>query len=331
MAVAFEANQSSRPALRLVEADTVPLPELDTTVEDWYFDERRPEKTHRGTLYTDAVTMSDGHTYPVVIGKPNKPITETPIVFTTAWFTSTHGHNRHVLLRFMEAGFSGVLIGSEGVHRFSDEKQISARQRAKALGSIALSASAHSMHEILNEADARDIDAEGVILLGESRGAMVGMGFLAYAPLYRRIVSRADLSAPCFPEKLDICHIPELAQQIVSEPRAALKFFGSISLSRMVHYPSTVDLHPQSLAFQLATAPALFGGEAGALARHIPIDQQLHITTFKGDFASMPAAWDDIFAQHLYYSRDEVEGAHVSIANVHTLKALESRVRAHIL
>ncbi len=302
----------------------------DVVIKRWQPDSKRVNDGVRGTIYTDVVTMTDGHSYPVVMGLPRERQIDLPVVFTTAWFTSTHGHNRHTLMRFMEQGIPAILIGSEGTHRHNRLPRL--RSCANTLGTIALSRSAHAMHAILDEVPAsRGIDTTQVMLLGESRGAMVGMGFLAYAARYRRGVTYADLTAPCFPKKLELSDLPDMTRQVIEEPRQALRYLGAFSVGRLLYYPSTFDLHPQALAHHVATAPALFSGEAGDMARLIPHHQRLHITTFLGDFASMPHVWDEIFADYPHFVHTSQEGAHLSIVDDDTLQAIQRRIMAGLV
>jgi hypothetical protein len=294
-------------------------------VEDWRENTHPPKQYPRGTIHSHAVTMNDGHTYPVIYGESRQPVSDIPVVFTTAWWTHTHGYNRHVLLRLMEHGFNGVLIGSEGTTH--EPTNLSAL--ARNLGSISLARSAQNMHGILDSVpDMHDQQTNRASLIGASRGAMVGMGVMHQALLdkHGRRIVRADLVAPCFPKKFDICDVPELVGQVLTEPQHVFSFLGKISIGTLVHYPSTIDPHPKSIAHHLATTSALFGGEAGELARGINRNQLLHITTFKGDFASMPRRWDEIFADYPNYTHDIHNGAHLSIANSKTMIALEQRM-----
>ena len=311
----------------------VPLNPLDAElwaadaayVEDWRTDTHQPKQYPRGVIHSNAITMNDGHTYPVIYGEARTPVTDQPVVFTTAWWTHTHGYNRHVLLRLMDHGFNGILIGSECTTHEPDDLSAIIRN----LGSISLSRSAQNMHGILDEfRSIYDQQTKDIAVIGASRAAMIAMGLMhqALTSKHDRTVTRADLVAPCFPKKLELTDIPELIGQIITEPQSIVQFLTKISLGTIIHYPSTIDLHPKSIAHHLATTATLFGGEAGELARGVAPRQYLHLTTFKGDFASMPRRWDDIFDGNPNYTHDERKGAHLSIANSRTITALERRM-----
>ncbi len=285
-------------------------------VTRWHRNDRVAESTAYGNVYRDVAETDDGQIYPVVIGKTADRRSDITIGQTTAWWTHTDGHNFHDLLRYMAHGRDVVLVGSEGTNHGSYRGELG--KMMQCLGDISLTRSARNFHAVMDAVTyARPVQTRRMYLTGKSRGSMVGMGVLNRSVMLQhdRTFVGADLKAPCFPVKFDFEHVPELAKQIVSEPQHLAAWIAKLTLKHLVHYPSTLDIQWQSILFQLATGPALFSGEAGELARDIDYDQKIDLTTYQGDFASMPAYWDEIFAQHRNYRHRHHPGAHLSLAS----------------
>lgn len=301
-----------------------------TAVQEYIPDISLPDYHSAGTLHSDAVIMKDSTAYAVLRAVANEPITDITIGLTPAWWTSTRGHNRHTIEHFMRLGVSGMAIGIEGSYRNPDKVPLTAHMQS--LQDHSLLRTAHHMHKILDtvqsEGDKLHIKTHDMILLGESRGAMVGKGVLALADLYDRNIPYADLTAPCFPQKFSISKTPELMKQIIQEPLEFAKLVGSISLRNMVHYPASLDVHPKAILNNMLLGPNLFSGESGELASLIPKEQNMHITTFHDDFASMPHVWEDIYADHKNVRIQRIEGAHLTIAHSKTLEHIDKRIFA---
>ncbi len=305
------------------------LKEYSTYVLDYRRNAEQRDQ-HHGAIYSDVATVSDGQQYQVVTALPDRPIIEAPIAMTTAWFTSTRGHNRHTAQHLMRLGFPVVLVGPEGGHR--EQKLFNPLQHVSRLKDIDLGYSAHNMHNVLDvvpdtlPSAAYRVASSHALLLGESRGAMVGQGVLAQAAAHERTIVYADLTAPCFPVHLQSHHGRRLMEQVIHEPVEIAKLAGRIALNPLIYYPATVDPHPQALAYNIAIGKGLFSGEAGALANHIPLEQQMHITTFHDDFASMPHKWKEIFHNHANVRIKTIDGSHLTIGHPTTLAYIENRL-----
>jgi hypothetical protein len=230
----------------------------------------------------------------------------------------------------MRLGVSGIAIGIEGSYR--NPSRVPLNFHIQSLQDHSMLRTAHHIHKILNtvqsESDKLHIKTHDMILLGESRGAMVGKGVLALADLYDRNIPYADLTAPCFPQKFLISKTPDLMKQIIQEPLEFAKLVGSISLRNMVHYPASLDIHPKAILNNILAGPSLFSGETGELASLIPIEQNMHITTFHDDFASMPHVWEEIYSEHENVRIQRIEGAHLTIAHSKTLEHIDKRIFA---
>ncbi len=304
-------------------------PVLDVPMDivlDYKTDIVRPETHSHYTVRTDGATMSDGHSYAVVKGIPKHPITPLTIGFTSAWWTSSRGHNRRTLEHFTRLGIPTILIGAEGSYRPSGPNGIPLPKEP-----ISLTRSAHSFHEILNIiASSEDLSTQtstrDMVILGESRGAMIAKGIIAIANGYGRNVVYADVTAPCFPEAFQPKDILKLMKQLYGERNALATLAGNLTLRRLVHYPATLDLHPEAVSANIHTFGPLFSGEAGELAKAIDSDFPMHITTFSDDFASMPKRWARIYANHPNVRIKQIDGAHLTIAHPRTLEHIEGRL-----
>lgn len=156
------------------------------------------------------------------------------------------------------------------------------------------------------------------MLIGESRGAMVGMGVLALDKVFNQDVRFADLTAPCFPRKFKLSDVLLLSSQIIREPISTAQLARKLTSKRLIHYPGTVDLNPYSVAHQLAMTLAIFSGEAGEMAKLIDDDKICHITSFQSDKASMLNHWRGIFKNHANVRITPLPGSHLTLADPET-------------
>jgi len=282
------------------------------------------ERTKVGDLERYGFTTINGYSYDAVVGLPSKQTTDIPVLSTGAWFTSSHGHNEHAMLHMMRSGSPVIFVGAEGSHHphtfIKPKTNISMAGSAAATLNFAKEAS--NQHSSV-------IDSVKRMLIGESRGAMVGMGIIAIDQLFGQEVVFADLTAPCFPRRFipeDILRIPgHLPNLPISIGRLAMR----LGIKRLVHYPATIDPHPYAMAHQIAIGPALLSGEAGDLARLITPEKIIHITCFDHDFASMKSEWQKIFANHPNVRITPLKGSHLTIADPETLAYIEARKQAY--
>lgn len=290
----------------------------------------QPVRHASGTVFTDGVVMDDGFSYATVVGIPHDAATDLVIGLTSAWWTSSRGHNRRTVEHFMRLGIPTVFVGAEGSYRPSKAElphEIDAAEHK-----ISLARSAHNTHvafdAVSNQGLNRVVDTSNMILLGESRGAMVGKGILWLADQHERNIVYGDLTAPCFPEKFELHTIKDLLKQAYGERAALATLASTLTFKRLIHYPATIDLHPESVCANLATWWPLFSGDAGIMGRNVPAMQALHVTTFKDDLVSMPNVWREIYANHPLVRIKEIDGAHLTIAHPKTMEHLERRIFA---
>ena len=274
------------------------------------------ESTREGRIHRQGFTTRAGHSYAALVCMPNDPRTDIPTIATTAWFTSTEGHNEHTARVFMRHGNPVVMVGAEG----------SEHTKSSPFG-ITLARSAAAVLQFAREAAYKtEIDCSRRYLIGESRGAMVGMGIIALAETFDQEVLFADLTAPCFPRRFHAARdILTLAKHVSREPRTVIDLAGKLPIKLLFHYPATVDPNPGAFVHQLAIGTALFSGEAGELARAIPREQPMHVTTYDDDAASMHKVWVELFEHHANIRVTPLAGSHLSLADPQTLRYLIAR------
>lgn len=277
--------------------------------------------TRDGLIRTIGFTTMAGHAYAAIVGMPREQTSAVPMIGTSAWFTSIEGHNEHTARVFMRKGNPIMFVGSEGsFHNHSNH--------GGNLSGITLARSAAAVLRFSGEVvgDYPDLDQEKRTAIGESRGAMVGMGIMALDTVFDQDVLYADLTAPCFPRKFNILTDPlKLACHLKHEPRTLVSLAGKLPWSLLRHYPATVDPHINAFTHQVAIWSALFSGEAGDLARLIPDKKVMHVTTYDDDAASMHKLWVEIFERHDGVRVTPLGGSHLSLADPQTLAYLIAR------
>ncbi len=286
------------------------------------------EKINEGVLRTIGVTSMRGYNYAVAIGVPKEPRTDVPTIATSAWFTSLHGHNEHTIRRFMRAGFPIVFAGAEGSYHHG-------MASPDMLAKITLEHSAEVLLDVAGDvildgphAMPIDTDLNRRTLIGESRGAMVGMGVVAMAQEHGQTIDYADLTAPCFPKSFELTMIPRLAMQEMTEVLSISRLMYSLPARLKMRLASTVDMDPVSLTCQMGIAPCLLSGEAGDLARRIERGQPMHITAFNRDGMSMISEWRKIFENYSDVIITPLDGSHLTLVDPETLEFVLARREA---
>lgn len=284
-----------------------------------------------GTLRRIGIETTQGYTYDTLVGIPEKPECNIPVIGTTAWTTSLRGHNERIVRNLVRAGNYVIYVGAEGSYVTSDPPT------PKSPISLANSASAvlnFSYHMVNHETDGlrkagHDIDPELRFVLGESRGGMVAEGLDALAGEFAQDILFSEEVAPCLPERLkSVADLYKLCEQIAKEPREMYRLVGTLTLSRLRHYPYTIDIRADCLRHQAIIGGALFSGEAGALARNHPGGTLKHLTVFDNDFASKKAAWEEIYAGDPQVRITPLPGGHLTIGDLETLRMVLARNKA---
>lgn len=281
------------------------------------------ETSDGGTISHFGLETQQGYAYSAMVGVPKEQTTDVPVIGTTAWFTSLRGHNEHTLRKIMQNGMPVIFMGAEGSYRINEP--------IKPRSTITLANAAAAVLNFSNEVSQNlkdHIHPTERVVIGESRGAMVGMGVLALDKNFESDVLFGDLTAPCFPREFKLTDSLELAKQWIKEPRELAMLVGRLAGKRLFHYPATIDPHPKALSHNFAIAPALFSGEAGGLAKLIDKNKPLHVTCFENDIASMKSAWDEIFEDNHNGRVTSLAGGHLTLASSETQSYILSRNQA---
>lgn len=307
------------------ETEGIFLPEFDAEV----IDIRPTNQIHlrAGDIRFQHVTFDDESIYPVLIASPRHLRSDTAIVSTTAWMTSTKGHNRLTMEETMRLGYKHIMIGPEGELQSS---KLSLIERLKLSNQTNLLRTAYNMNRILDHAlRAEDkIRPQEIIAIGESRGAMAGFGLGTKQYSGDRSLVYGDFTAPCFPRAAKAHELPGVVAQLVPEAltlgKLGLKFLGP----KLHHYPATLHTDPEYYLQSLSTIKHLLSGDAGKLAQTMPKDTPLHVQVFNRDSWSQGRTWEEVFEDFENITIEYEKGRHLDIAHPKTLQNIGKRLTA---
>lgn len=278
-----------------------------------------------GDIRFNHATFDDGSLYPILVATPRHQRSDTAIASTTAWLTSTKGHNRLTLEDTMRLGYKHIMIGPEGEVQNPD---LSFIDRLKLAQQTSLPRTAYNMNRILDHTLRFEdhVREDEVIVVGGSRGAMTGFGFGTEQYSRNRRIAYADLTAPCFPKTAQLQELPgvvaQLAPEVLTLGKLGLQLFGS----KLRHYPATFQKDPEYYLHALATIPHLLSGDAGKLAKSIPKDTPMHIQMFHSDSWCQGESWKDIFEDFSRVALSYDKGRHLDIANPKIIQAIGTRL-----
>ena len=282
------------------------LPDYETGIDSSEIT-RSPELDCKyGEFWVHRSTMSDGTKYENIIGIPTQKNIGRAAIFTVAWFSNhTAGYNFETARDAMKVGFTPILCSAE------------------LNSSIPLSHSAHNMHRNFNDtASMEAFNGQEPIVLGDSRGAMIGMGYIAYANQNKIEVPHSFMVDPCIAKKLLPIKPKEVLEYATHsmEPYSLARQIGRLSLTQSRHYLKTISPKLKWLAQQMRVGLPLFSGETGDFGRTISEDQSLDIVLFTQSAANHTTEWQEIFKDHDYVSLIMRRGTHLSIVNQRTRK-----------
>jgi len=283
------------------------------------------EEYKGGSINSEIALMDDGTPYPLVTGIPAKKDikSDTAVVFTTAWMTASNGHNRHTLHKIMKLGYPTVMIGPEGQYR---NKSLNVVGRLLDASKMSLPRTVYNMNRVLDEKlDQIDARPDKIIVLGESRGAMTGVGFSVEQYAGDRTSAYSDITAPCFARKPDINEVPaiitQLGSEVVTLGKLALELFGP----RLKYYGATLHKDPEYYAKEVIKAWSLMNGDAGKLAKARRW-HPMHVRKFVNDGWSQENEWEDLYNDDDLVHVESIDGYHLDIAKRETLRNIGMRL-----
>lgn len=261
-----------------------------------------------GKFWNRELIMSDGTRYENVIGIPNENKNNgKAAIWTPAWWTSHKaGYNTEIAIDAMEQGYTAFI------------------QSAELNRGISLAQSAHNMHMAFAESsNLIEYSTDRAVLLGDSRGAMIGFGFLAQAKQKQIEVIGGLLVDPCCAKKVDFSLRPKKLAKLlfyyehVLELKSLNRQIGRLSSGQFLQYLKTVELSSDFAAQQRRVGPPLFTGEAGELAEQVPDDQPIDVVFFNRSPINHAEEYGKIFELKAANLISRI-GTHLSIANPKT-------------
>jgi hypothetical protein len=309
---------------RVFEAD-LPCLGNDSQIVD--LRQNKPKRRADGRLVDYRFSTMAGHSYGARVYLPDHPMSDVPILFPAAWWTGLDGHNAITSEMLSDDGHIVILVGGEGSgHLLFD--------RGGRFNGISVGRSAAALlrfSQVVTDADFKhDMDPHKRLILGESRGSMVGIGAIALLGTteeYEQSVYYSDLTAPCFPRLPKFEDAGDLfihGFREVNMLRKLTKLLGK----EAVRYPSTIDLHPASVLHQLAMIWPLLNADVGRFARLVPNDTVAHLTGFSHDAWSMFDEWEKLFAEYPDIWKTPLDGSHLTLTDPETRAFVYARLQA---
>ena len=258
-----------------------------------------------GHFYSETVRFSDGVTYQKRLGVPGTLDTyQTPVVFTSPWFTGIDGFNTEIAKRLTARGIPVLIIGAPTM----PTEQFSGIEEEGVLNHDVA-----AEQQILDfEEGAAGISFRKVICYGYSRGGMEGYGLVATAAANNRQIAYFDFVDPCLE------HAPGETERNIGD---LVRYFGKEALSAGVivgrnKHPirmlRSFEIGPRSVRQHANIGRALFRGEAGKLAVSVPEDAVGLITLFNSSRLNHAADWKRVYAHHPYVSFKDKPGLHAT-------------------
>ncbi|MDQ3158882.1 MAG: hypothetical protein M3P98_01975 [bacterium] len=275
----------------------VDLPVFDNEVADSTI-ARAPEFDQTsGKAWYKKVTMNTGTRYSVVVGQPNKPMSDVAFLFTTALGTRIEDtYNLGIVRDMMEIGIPVIGVGPEENH------------------SISIAETAHNMHAIADETDALAFYSPHKLFGGgDSRGAMTMNGVMAMAEKKDREVVDAYLVDPCLAMPINYTSLKEqrhYARSSVVEVYSFARQIRNMSMTERLEHIRRLKFSPGIIG---RTALPLRSGQAGELAMQMDEEQKAHVVLFLGSIANQYKTWDKIYEKFPNITTSLLKGSHVSL------------------
>jgi len=257
-----------------------------------------------GVLSVSRYELDDEISYDVLYGQSSSLRCDTLIVATSSWLTGLEGFNKDLTLQLMNTGFDVAFVST-------------------AIGKqTTLLKNAEDIHVILDAIDKRGRHHEKqAIIVGASRGAMVGFGIESVSEKNQRKIIYSDIVDPCQALPLVLRNSNQVFEYLRSIPDATndlCRVVAKLPLKKKVDYLRTIELHPESALQIIHSTPSIFSGEAGELAQKVSKDAHMHIRFFDKNPANNAETFTEYFADHAGVVIEKVSGAHFSLLSQDT-------------
>jgi len=257
-----------------------------------------------GVLSVSRYELDDEISYDVLYGQSSSLRCDTLIVATSSWLTGLEGFNKDLTLQLMDTGFDVAFVST-------------------AIGKqTTLLKNAEDIHVILDAIDKRGRHHEKqAIIVGASRGAMVGFGIESVSEKNQRKIIYSDIVDPCQALPLVLRNSNQVFEYLRSIPDATndlCRVVAKLPLKKKVDYLRTIELHPESALQIIHSTPSIFSGEAGEIAQKVSKDAHMHIRFFDKNPANNADTYTEYFADHAGVVIEKVPGAHFSLLSQDT-------------
>ncbi len=274
-----------------------PLP-IDTTFIVNAATEHASElETAQNQVLKGTIECEDTSRYTVLVSTPNQKRTETPVVFTTALGTQAEDqYNLDLMREHLDLGMPVLLIGPE-------ENT-----------SIPLTWTAQHMHDIFDHYGKFGLyDPNKARVTGDSRGAMIGQLFAAYA--VRRGVEIVDgcVVDPCLARQIQYTsprEVLEYLPYLTVEGYSFARQIKRIGLKKGLEHVRRLRLSPGITA---RTGLPLLSGDAGEFSLYMHREQRLHSMLFLASVVNQHKDWIKIYDQFPFITHDLIKGSHLSL------------------
>ncbi len=274
-----------------------PLP-IDTTFIVKAATEHASEtETAQSHVLKGSIECEDTSRYTVLVATPNQKTTEIPVVFTTALGTQAEDqYNLDLMREYLDLGMPVVLIGPE-------ENT-----------SIPLTLTAQHMHDIFEHYGKFGLyDPTNARVTGDSRGAMIGQLFAAYA--VRRGIDIVDgcVVDPCLARQIQYTSPQEVLEYLpylTVEGYSFARQIWRIGLKKGLEHARRLRLSP---GITVRTGLPLLSGDAGEFALYMHREQRLLSMLFLASVVNQHKDWIEIYNQFPFITHDLIKGSHLSL------------------
>jgi hypothetical protein len=269
-------------ATYVVSAHTKHSSELDSTAS---------------VAYKSEFVMEDDSRYTSILAVPRKKTTEVPVVFTTALGTYIDDqYNLDLMAEYLDLGIPVLGIGPE--ENTSIEQTLTAQH----------------MHEMFaHMAKFGMFDPEHVLIAGDSRGAMIGQLFAAYAEMYDVEVIGGCVVDPCLARQIQYTNPKEVLRYLPYLTVEGYSFgrqIQRIGFKKGLEHIRRLRISP-GITFR--TGLPLLSGDAGEFARYMREEQRLKSMLFLASVVNQHDEWEAIYANFPNIEYELIKGSHLSL------------------
>jgi hypothetical protein len=178
-----------------------------------------------------------------------------------------------------------------------------------------LTKAAYDLHKIADEElETMGVDPDKAIAIGDSRGAMVGLGMAVDKYSYGRKVPYIDITAACAPRQFKLKEWPRVLAQLGVEAAHMSEFAIEYGKRGQIgrYLASILPADPAHGLNAIRTLPGLVNGDTGRLFDATAIETYIHCEEFTGDYWSQIEEWKARFTDRPNANLEIYAGSHIS-------------------